>query len=112
MGGYVVVIDDSIVRGNTMPHIVKMLRYFGARKVSVLISCPPLRFPCHLGVDIPFKEELVAHERSVEEVRELVGADYLGYLSLGGMYLALAKPRSDFCDGCMTNEYPVPSPKA
>ena len=111
-GRHVVVIDDSIVRGNTMPHIVNMLRYFGARKVSVLISCPPLRSSCHLGVDIPFKEELVAHERSVEEVREIVGADYLGYLSLGGMYLALAKPRRDFCDGCMTKEYPVPSPKA
>ena len=114
-GKHVVVVDDSIVRGNVMPYILETLRFFGARKVSVVIPLPPLRHPCHLGVDLPFREDYIAHNRTIEEIAREIGlkleeGEYLGYLSLDGMYKALGVPRHNFCDGCLTNEYPVPLP--
>jgi len=114
-GKHVVVVDDSTVRGNVMPYIIETLRFFRARKVSVVIPLPPLRHPCHLGVDLPFREDYIAHNRTIEEIAREIGlkleeGEYLGYLSLEGMYKALGVPRHNFCDGCLTNEYPVPLP--
>lgn len=109
-GKHIVVIDDSIVRGNVMPYIIEILRFFGASRVSVIIPSPPLRHPCHLGVDLPLRADYIAHDKSVEEIRETIGADYLGYLSLEGLYRALGQSRENYCDGCFTNEYPVPFP--
>lgn len=114
-GKHVVVVDDSTVRGNVMPYIIETLRFFRARKVSVVIPLPPLRHPCHLGVDLPFREDYIAHNRTIEEIAREIGlrpeeGEYLGYLSLEGMYKALGVPRHKFCDGCLTNKYPVPLP--
>lgn len=114
-GKHVVVVDDSVVRGNVMPFIIDELRFFGARKVSVIIPFPPLRHPCHLGIDLPYREDYVAHNRTVEEIARAIGlrpedGEILGYLSLEGLYKALGQQRNNFCDGCLTNEYPVPLP--
>ena len=106
-GKIVVVVDDSIVRGNASQAVVDILRYFGARKVFVLVSSPPIRHSCHLGVDMHAQEDFAAYDKSIEDVRVAIGADYLGYLSPEGLYRAIGLPRATFCDGCFTGEYPV-----
>jgi amidophosphoribosyltransferase len=106
-GKRVVVVDDSIVRGNTTRQIVGMLRDAGASEVHLRISAPPIRHPCHYGIDMHTREEMVAHERTPEEVAEVVGADSLAYLSLDGVYEAVGTPRQIHCDACFTSEYPL-----
>ncbi len=103
----IVVVDDSIVRGNTTRQIVGMLRDAGAKEVHLRISAPPIRHPCHYGVDMHTREEMVAHERTVEEVAREVGADSLAYLSLEGVYEAVGTPREAHCDACFTGDYPL-----
>ncbi|MGE5232603.1 MAG: amidophosphoribosyltransferase [Acidobacteriota bacterium] len=107
-GRRVVLVDDSVVRGTTSPKIVKMVRDAGASEVHVRISCPPTRFPCHYGIDMPTREELIAASHSVEEIRQLLGADTLAYLSLEGMLSAVSAPPSHYCTACWTGEYRVP----
>jgi amidophosphoribosyltransferase len=106
-GKRVVVVDDSIVRGNTTRQIVGMLRDAGATEVHLRISAPPIRHPCHYGVDMHTREEMVAHQRTPEQVAEVVGADSLAYLSLDGVYEAVGTPREIHCDACFTGEYPL-----
>jgi amidophosphoribosyltransferase len=106
-GKRVVVVDDSIVRGNTTTQIVGMLRDAGAKEVHLRISAPPIRHPCHYGVDMSTREEMIAHDRSVEEVAAQVGADSLAYLSMDGVYEAIGTPRSAHCDACFTGDYPL-----
>jgi amidophosphoribosyltransferase len=106
-GQRVVVVDDSIVRGNTTRQIVGMLRDAGALEVHLRISAPPIRFPCHYGVDMSSREEMVAHERTVDEIAEHLGADSLAYLSLDGVYEAIGTPAEDHCDACFTGRYPL-----
>jgi amidophosphoribosyltransferase len=106
-GNRVVVVDDSIVRGNTTRQIVGMLRDAGATEVHLRISAPPIRHPCHYGIDMHTREEMVAHERTPEEVAKEVGADSLAYLSLEGVYQAVGSPREVHCDACFTGEYPL-----
>jgi amidophosphoribosyltransferase len=106
-GRRVVVVDDSIVRGNTTRQIVGMLRDAGAEEVHLRISAPPIRNPCHYGVDMHTREEMVAHERTVDEVGEHVGADSLAYLSLDGVYEAIGTRPEDHCDACFTGRYPL-----
>ena len=107
-GKRVVLVDDSIVRGNTSLKIVRLLKEFGARQVHVRITCPPLRHPCFYGVDMPTKEEFIAHNKSVEEIRKLIEADSLGYLSLGNMLKAAgAREGNGFCSACFTGKYPL-----
>jgi len=107
-GKRVVLVDDSIVRGNTSLKIVRLLKEFGARQVHVRITCPPLRHPCFYGVDMPTKEEFIAHNKSVEEIRKLIEADSLGYLSLGNMLKAAgAREGNGFCTACFTGKYPL-----
>jgi len=106
-GKRVVLVDDSIVRGNTMRQIVQILREAGAKEVHLRMSSPPIRHPCHYGIDMPTREEMIAHGRSIEEVAEVVGADSLSYLSLDGVYEAIGSDRATHCDACFTGDYPL-----
>jgi amidophosphoribosyltransferase len=106
-GKSLVVVDDSIVRGNTTRQIVQMLRDAGAREVHLRISAPPIKHPCHYGIDMSTREEMIAHERTPEEVGALVGADSLAYLSLPGVYEAVRGDRGRHCDACFSGEYPL-----
>jgi len=106
-GKRIVVVDDSIVRGNTTRQIVSMLRDAGATEVHMRISAPPIRYPCHYGIDMSTSEEMVAHDRSVEDVARELGCDSLAYLSLQGVYEAIRSTRATHCDACFTGEYPL-----
>jgi amidophosphoribosyltransferase len=106
-GQRVVVVDDSIVRGNTTRQIVGMLKDAGAKEVHLRISSPPIRHPCHYGIDMSTREEMVAHGRSVEEIAVELGADSLAYLSIEGVYEAVGTPAEHHCDACFTGRYPL-----
>jgi amidophosphoribosyltransferase len=106
-GKRLVVVDDSIVRGNTMRQIVAMLREAGAKEVHLRMSSPPIRHPCHYGVDMPTAEEMIAHGRTEADVAREVGADSLAYLSLEGTYAAVGAGRDVHCDACFTGDYPL-----
>jgi amidophosphoribosyltransferase len=106
-GKRLVVVDDSIVRGNTTRQIVQMLRGAGATEVHMRISAPPIRFPCHYGVDMSTTDEMVAHGRTVEEIAEHLECDSLAYLSLEGVYEAIRGERGTHCDACFSGEYPL-----
>jgi amidophosphoribosyltransferase len=110
-GKRVVVVDDSIVRGNTTRQIVGMLRDAGAGEVHLRISAPPIRNPCHYGVDMSTREEMIAHKRTVEEIADELGADSLAYLSMDGVYEAVGTPPEDHCDACFTGHYPLGDPE-
>ena len=103
-----VVVDDSIVRGTTTPRIISLLRKGGAKEIHLRICAPPIRYPCFFGVDMATRKELIAAHKTVEEIRELIGADSLGYLSLDGLIEAIGLPRENFCLACFTGEYPIP----
>src|SRR5882724_6726158 len=106
-GKRVVVVDDSIVRGNTTRQIVGMLRDAGASEVHLRISAPPIRHPCHYGIDMSTREEMIAHGRTIDEVAEELGADSLAYLSMEGVYEAMGAERERHCDACFTGDYPL-----
>ena len=106
-GKRLIVVDDSIVRGNTTRQIVQMLREAGAAEIHLRISAPPIQHPCHYGIDMSTREEMVAHGRSVEEVAAELGADSLHYLSLEGVYQAVGVTRETHCDACFSGEYPL-----
>jgi amidophosphoribosyltransferase len=107
-GQRVVVVDDSIVRGNTQQAIVAMLREAGAAEVHVRISSPPVIWPCFYGIDFATRAELIAGHQSVEQIRELLGADSLGYVSLEGLTAATTLPASRLCRACFDGRYPIP----
>ena len=107
-GKRVVLVDDSVVRGNTSLQMVKMLRKSGAREVHMRLSSPPIKFPCHYGIDFGTYEELIAAGRSVEEVNEMIGADTLQHISLEGVVKATGFPFNEFCLACFNNERPIP----
>jgi amidophosphoribosyltransferase len=106
-GKRLVVVDDSIVRGNTTRQIVQMLRDAGAAEVHMRITAPPIRHPCHYGVDMSTREEMVAHARTVPEIAAELGVDSLAYLSLDGVYEAIRGERATHCDACFSGEYPL-----
>ena len=103
----VMMVDDSIVRGNTTGPLIRLLRNAGAKEVHVAITCPPIAHPCFMGVDMGRHADLIAHKRTVDEIREYVGADSLYYLSVDGMMRAL-KRTDGFCQACFTGRYPIP----
>lgn len=103
----VIMIDDSIVRGNTMGPLIKLLRNAGAKEVHVAITCPPIAHPCFMGVDMGRHEDLIAHKRTVDEICNHVGADSLYYLSIEGMMRAVQRA-DGFCQACFTGQYPIP----
>jgi amidophosphoribosyltransferase len=106
-GKRVVLVDDSIVRGTTSRKLVRMVREAGATEVHMRISCPPTVSPCYYGVDTPTKEELIASSNSPEQIREFLGADSLGYLSLPNLRQAVSDTEGKFCTSCYTGVYPT-----
>lgn len=105
-GKRVVLVDDSIVRGTTSKKIVALLFEFGAKEVHLRISSPPTKHPCFYGIDTPNEKELIANSKTVEEIREFIGATSLAYISLEGLYLSVSKTKDEtFCDACFTNKY-------
>jgi len=110
-GKRLVVVDDSIVRGNTQRALVRMLREAGAVEVHVRIASPPVKWPCFYGIDFATRAELVASSLDTEGVRRSIGADTLGYISVEGMVAASEQPRSRLCTACFTGEYPIPLPE-
>ena len=111
-GKRVVMTEDSIVRANTSPEVVAMLREAGAIEVHERVGSSPIRYPCFLGMDFPTRVELAATGLTVEELgRRVIQADSLGYLSLEGMIQASGLPKENLCLGCFTGEYPVEPPR-
>jgi len=109
-GKRVVLFDDSIVRGTTSRKIVRMIRDAGAKEVHMRISCPPTISPCYYGVDTPTRSQLIAATKTVDEIRDFIGADSLAYLSLEGMRLACGErpgQPTTFCTSCYTGKYPT-----
>lgn len=104
-GKRVVMVDDSIVRGNTSGPLVQLLRDAGAREVHVRVACPPIKFPCFMGVDMASQDELIAANKSLEEIRVHIGADSLAFLTISGMMRAL-KATEGYCNACFSGDYP------
>lgn len=105
-GQRVVIVDDSIVRGNTSGPLVQMLRDGGAREVHMRVACPPIRFPCFMGVDMATQDQLIAAQKDLEGIREYIGADSLAYLTVEGMMHAI-KSDGGYCNACFTGDYPI-----
>ncbi len=106
-GKRVVMVDDSIVRGTTSKRIVSLLRNFGAKEVHVRSSAPPFMWPCYFGTDVPSRDQLVACNYSMDGIRELIGADSLGFLSIDSLKKIIPNANCGYCDGCFSGKYPV-----
>lgn len=112
-GRRIILIDDSIVRGNTIGPIIKLLREAGAKEVHIRVASPPLKHPCYMGINIPTRDELIANRLSAPELAKHVGADSLRYLSVDGLRAAVHRNKkgdanqSGHCTACLTGEYPV-----
>ncbi|MGE5597040.1 MAG: amidophosphoribosyltransferase [Hyphomicrobiales bacterium] len=106
-GKRVIIVDDSIVRGTTTPRVIALLRRAGAAEVHMRITAPPIVSPCFFGVDMATKSELIAANKSVEEIREHIGADSLGYLSVEGLIEATGQGENELCNACFTGRYPI-----
>ena len=107
-GKDIVVVDDSIVRGTTTPRVMKILRQAGVRKIHMRVCAPPIISPCHFGVDMGKHAELIAAQKSIEEIRKYIGSDSLGYLNVEGLLKAVGVQDSSYCRACFTGEYPIP----
>jgi amidophosphoribosyltransferase len=106
-GRRLVVVDDSIVRGNTQKAIIKMLKDAGALEVHVRISAPPVLWPCFYGIDFAQRTELIGHERTIDDIREFIGADSLGYVSLDSLIQATKQAANTLCKACFDGKYPI-----
>jgi amidophosphoribosyltransferase len=106
-GKKVVLQDDSIVRGTTTRKIVEILQRGGAKEVHVRIGCPPLMWPCFMGIDMATRQELLASNNAVDGIRKILGADSLGYISIDGLVEAIGLPREMLCLACLTGRYPI-----
>jgi amidophosphoribosyltransferase len=111
-GKRLIVVDDSIVRGNTQRALVKMLKEAGAAEVHVRISSPPITWPCFYGIDFASRAELLASGLAMDDIRQSIGADSLGYLSKDGMVEATNQPEEKLCTACFTGKYPIELPAA
>lgn len=107
-GKRVVLVDDSIVRGTTSAKIVSLIRAAGAREVHFLVSAPPTIGPCYYGIDTPDRSQLIAAQHNTEEVRKIINADSLGYLTLEALYQAMGGKEAGYCDACFSDDYPIP----
>ena len=102
-----ILVDDSIVRGNTSKKIVSRVREAGAKEVHIRVGCPPIISPCFLGIDMPSREEFVAPNRTSKEISKEVGADSVEYISIPGLVKCIGKDEKDLCLGCITETYPL-----
>lgn len=109
-GKRLVIVDDSIVRGTTLKKLVSMLREAGAKEVHVRVGSPPVVAPCYYGVDMKSREQFVANNHTIDEIREIIGADSLGYISIEGLVEAIGKKESDLCLACVNGKYPTHIP--
>ncbi|HDQ44711.1 MAG TPA: amidophosphoribosyltransferase [bacterium] len=107
-GRRVVVVEDSIVRGTTLRILTKFIRRAGAKEVHIRVSSPPIRHPCYYGMDFPTWAELIADKKSIEEIREFIGVDSLGYLSLEGLLGSVPEGGNGYCHACFSGKYPIP----
>jgi len=107
-GKRVIVVDDSIVRGTTTRGKIRSLRQAGAKEIHMRVSCPPIRFPCFYGIDFPTKEELLANNRNLEQIKEFLEVDSIGYQSLEGLLSCAALPKDHYCTACWSGKYPIP----
>jgi len=105
-GRRIILVDDSIVRGTTMKSIVSMLKNAGAKEVHVRIASPPVKYPCNLGMHTPERENLIAATKTTEEIRDMIGADSLCFLSLDGLLDAVGG-KDIYCTGCFDGNYPI-----
>jgi amidophosphoribosyltransferase len=104
----IIIVEDSVVRGTTTRSKMRALRHAGAREIHLRVSCPPIRHPCFYGIDFPTSEELIAHNRSVEQIQEFLEVDSLAYLSLEGMLSCLKLPQQHYCTACWSGHYKIP----
>ena len=107
-GQRLIVVDDSIVRGTTTPHVVGLLRKAGAKEVHMRVCAPPIKHACYMGVDMASRKELIAANKTEDEIRLMINADTLGYLSVKGLMKVVDGTKGGFCDACFTGNYPVP----
>ena len=107
-GKRIVVVDDSIVRGTTTRGKIRALRQAGAKQIHMRVSCPPLRYPCFYGVDFPTKEELLANNRNLEQIKEFLEVDSVGYMSLEGLLSCVILPAENYCTACWNGKYRIP----
>ncbi len=107
-GKRIIIVEDSVVRGTTTRSKMRALRHAGAREIHLRVSCPPIRHPCFYGIDFPTSAELIAHNRTVDEIGDFLEVDSLAYLSLEGMLACLNKPKSHYCTACWSAEYKIP----
>jgi amidophosphoribosyltransferase len=107
-GKRVVIVEDSVVRGTTTRSKMRALRRAGAKEIHLRVSCPPIRHPCFYGIDFPTSEELIAHNRTVEQIRDFLEVDSLAYLSLEGMLSAMKRPAQEYCTACWSGRYKIP----
>ena len=104
----VVIVEASAVRGTTPRSKMRALRRAGAKEIHLRVSCPPIRHPCFYGIDFPTSEELIAHNRTVEQIRDFLEVDSVAYLSLEGLLSAMKFPEDDYCTACWSGRYKVP----
>ncbi len=107
-GKRIVIVEDSVVRGTTTRSKMRAIRKAGAKEIHLRVSCPPIRHPCFYGIDFPTSEELIAHNRTVEEIAAFLEVDTLGYLSLDGMLSVMKNPKHDYCTACWSGQYKIP----
>jgi amidophosphoribosyltransferase len=107
-GKRVIVVDDSIVRGTTTRGKIRAIRQAGAKEIHMRVSCPPLRYPCFYGVDFPTKKELLAHNRDLEQIKQFLEVDSIGYMSLEGLLSCAVLPDDHYCTACWSGKYPIP----
>src|SRR5207302_9029600 len=107
-GKRIVIVEDSVVRGTTTRSKMRAIRRAGAKEIHLRVSCPPIRHPCFYGIDFPTSEELIAHNRTVEQVQDFLEVDSLAYLSLEGMLACMKEQKSNYCTACWSGEYKIP----
>jgi amidophosphoribosyltransferase len=107
-GKRIVIVEDSVVRGTTTRSKMRAVRAAGAKEIHLRVSCPPIRHPCFYGIDFPTREELIAHNRTVDEIRKYLEVDSLAYLSLDGLLSCMKLPKEHYCTACWSGKYKIP----